>query len=1515
MRKIKRVLQTVLVFTLCFGMLATNMSTYAWAAEYADDSDAIESTVSDTAADSETEEIPVNDDTEAVSTETAAETEKEAVPVSEADVPETEGTVNVPEASETQAASLDAGMMPLAVADTDVAKIGDNGYATLEDAIEAAANGDTIELLADVTLAASTTISHSITIQPAEGKTVTIHRGAFQPAMFKVTKATLTLNGNLTLDGAKSDGSASYGSIVLCEKGTAAVPSALIMNEGVTLQNNTHSNSLYGGAVSLNGAASFTMNGGTITNCGVTSVANKGKYDSAGGGAVRMANTTAGTAVMVMNGGTISDCFGIVGGAVFVTNNYANGLASVTMNGGMISGCIAGRAKTTVDGWGGAFFIYNKAKANAANTTVTINGGTITGCKAYQYGTLGMNGGVSSNPYNGGKYVILGGHIYGNAVGYGGNWDGSPGQWYGQGVHVQSVSYTGESLLTIGGSAVIEDEIYIAKTNNFINIRDDFSGSAKIYAGGYGTKTSDGTGAVIAKAISSDGSASVATSEIAGKVAVTNGKFDSTGSYVRDENGNIVPRYGVIVDPDNTNQYILGEPVPAVTKYTVTYTDGVDGEEVFADQVYTVEDGAETPVFQGEPKRVGYVFNGWNPEVAETVTADATYTAQWAVCEHVWSEPVFDEDALTYTYTCSVCGETKVVNVAAKIESTGEYYESLQAAMDAAKAIMIDADHENQTIILLTDVTESTTLTWVKGLKVANNFNLTIDLAGHTVTGNGSSVMAFSASGSGGAKYRMNITIDDSSADKTGTITGGTGKGSSSTTYGGAIHITGKSGDSLIINGGNFKNNTAAGGGAIYCSTVGLNVIINGGTFTGNTAVGGSGGAISAPTVTVNGGVITGNSVTGTATFTGRGGGICVWTTTGSLIVTGGQIYGNTAERYGDDIVFGSTSTAAVSSPSMKLVNAADMGVEGISGWYVDGYNGAFTSEANKTERYSADYIEAFESYADFSGKAARGKAIALKAAEGVTYTVTYTDGVEGEELFADQVYTVGAGKATPAFDGTPKREGYTFAGWTPEVTETVTGNAIYTATWVPAKPDWLGMNVTDEFVKFVCDTDPDHHDDVVVKWVANYTRAISDPVWDEELGTWTADVRLEAIDTMYLWMNYEKKVGVDHDLVADKPVPAGKDSYEVTMKWDAETKQWVHLDGQPLVFHVSCQTAPILPGTISGYQVKMVDANGVLANWFVNVKVDSYEFGEIQGSREEGFTVDVTFHFTEDDEYMTSWAANRGTGYHYDRTQTDESYTVTLTYAGSLTGTLSSGPWQFNGMTNKGTIATVYVTNKYTVTLDANGGNVAPDTITVTYDTAIGEIPVPERVGYTFNGWTDADGNAVTAETVYTTAGDTTLTAQWIAAKYTITLDTADGKPSETIEATYDSPIGELPTPVRDGYTFEGWYDADGNLVTAETVYKIAGDTKLTAKWSKNAVVKPGDDKNDPAKPTDKNDKPDKNNKPSKTDKPNKVNKTDKNNVKTGDFTPVTMYVSVMLLSTMVIAVFFAIQRRRRNH
>ena len=92
--------------------------------------------------------------------------------------------------------------------------------------------------------------------------------------------------------------------------------------------------------------------------------------------------------------------------------------------------------------------------------------------------------------------------------------------------------------------------------------------------------------------------------------------------------------------------------VHVTEEYTVTYTDGVENEEVFADQVYSdLRKDSTTPAFNGTPTRTGYTFAGWDPEVAETVTANATYTAKWTPVEPT-RDDIFDALNGLVTVTC-----------------------------------------------------------------------------------------------------------------------------------------------------------------------------------------------------------------------------------------------------------------------------------------------------------------------------------------------------------------------------------------------------------------------------------------------------------------------------------------------------------------------------------------------------------------------------------------------------------------------------------------------------------------------------------------------------------------------------------------------------------------------------------------------------------------------------------------------------------------------------------------------
>lgn len=125
-----------------------------------------------------------------------------------------------------------------------------------------------------------------------------------------------------------------------------------------------------------------------------------------------------------------------------------------------------------------------------------------------------------------------------------------------------------------------------------------------------------------------------------------NGEFVNYTRYEGDESDGSDGTMWVLTDLTMTPE--AGGTTPA-EKYAVTYTDGVDGEEIFKDQVYTVEFGKATPAFNGTPARDGYKFTGWTPAVADTVTRNATYTAQW--------EKLTPAETFTVTYTDGVDNE------------------------------------------------------------------------------------------------------------------------------------------------------------------------------------------------------------------------------------------------------------------------------------------------------------------------------------------------------------------------------------------------------------------------------------------------------------------------------------------------------------------------------------------------------------------------------------------------------------------------------------------------------------------------------------------------------------------------------------------------------------------------------------------------------------------------------------------------------------------------------------------
>lgn len=159
------------------------------------------------------------------------------------------------------------------------------------------------------------------------------------------------------------------------------------------------------------------------------------------------------------------------------------------------------------------------------------------------------------------------------------------------------------------------------------------------------------------------------------------------------------------------------------------------------------------------------------------------------------------------------------------------------------------------------------------------------------------------------------------------------------------------------------------------------------------------------------------------------------------------------------------------------------------------------------------------------------------------------------------------------------------------------------------------------------------------------------------------------------------------------------------------------------------------------------------------------------------------------------------------------------------------------------------YVLGNLNVSFNANGGECATTSKTVTYSQKYDTLPTPTKNGYTFSGWytSKSGGTKITADTKVSITENQTLYAQWSANKYTVSFNGNGGTTSsKSKEVTYDAMYGELPSVEQKGYTFTGWYTSanGGTKITADTKVSITENQTLYAHWEKINVV--GDSNDD---------------------------------------------------------------------
>ena len=409
-------------------------------------------------------------------------------------------------------------------------------------------------------------------------------------------------------------------------------------------------------------------------------------------------------------------------------------------------------------------------------------------------------------------------------------------------------------------------------------------------------------------------------------------------------------------------------------------------------------------------------------------------------------------------------------------------------------------------------------------------------------------------------------------------------------------------------------------------------------------------------------------------------------------------------------------------------------------------------------------------------------------------YTVTYTDGVDGEELFADQSTTVEAGSKTPAFPRTPERAGYTFAGWAPAVAETVTENVTYTAQWT-ANDYTLSRdsNGGDELADVTVTMGQPYGDAIVASPRAGYTEdgwflIVDDTVRGTEI---KADTEVAMPDNHRIFLKRSiapVTVTVSEDITKDY------DGEEIVLTASTEeytglryAYQW-YKDGEVL----------------AGKNDKTLTLDGNVADSGV-------------------YTVKLTVTNAQDSGVITE----------NDAVSTEAEVKVVVN---KINNSLT---YNYNGADEKdSTVETI----ESTVTVDAD-----KEITRKGYD-FLGWNTKADGTGDSYKS-----GDELTFVDNGNGGESVTLYAQWKGKEYKLTFkikEDPDFKEDVKLNFTsktvvYGEKVGQFPYATRKDHILV-WYDKDGKRVNSETVYLVEGDSTYTGVWTEyKPVVATGDSSN----------------------------------------------------------------------
>ena len=147
---------------------------------------------------------------------------------------------------------------------------------------------------------------------------------------------------------------------------------------------------------------------------------------------------------------------------------------------------------------------------------------------------------------------------------------------------------------------------------------------------------------------------------------------------------------------------------------------------------------------------------------------------------------------------------------------------------------------------------------------------------------------------------------------------------------------------------------------------------------------------------------------------------------------------------------------------------------------------------------------------------------------------------------------------------------------------------------------------------------------------------------------------------------------------------------------------------------------------------------------------------------------------------------------------------------------------------------------NQYTVQFVSDYGSFADQPIEYGGTIDPDQLTIPEVEGYTFIGWYADETYTKEFDFTKPITSNTTVYAKWTAKNYEVSFVTEHGDAPDSQNVPYNKTATNPGELTAEGYTFIGWYADEAHKTKFDFSTPITSDTKVYAKWEKNAPVLP---------------------------------------------------------------------------